>query len=251
MRRDCSRSVANPSEASDRLARPPALDLEAVDLARCVESAALASAPAAVELLALGGGLREARRGLRGADPVGVGRLVAEPSVDVGRLVGFRLGVFSGRFLADRQRAWRRAASVLCASQQDRSHQTSALRSCPPVQGANRSLRKLKTFLGRVIRDIKRRIVDDDYLKTRSAWLLNLAGRVRDQERGQHGPKVYSLHAPEVECIGKGKSHKPYEFGVKASAAPSSAAKVASSPSIPGARQSLRRPHATRSIPRH
>ena len=30
---------------------------------------------------------------------------------------------------------------------------------------------------------------------------------------------IYSLHAPEVECIGKGKSHKPYEFGVKASVA--------------------------------
>src|SRR5258708_8630806 len=32
-------------------------------------------------------------------------------------------------------------------------------------------------------------------------------------------PKVYSLHAPEVECIGKGKPHKPYEFGVKVSVA--------------------------------
>ena len=31
------------------------------------------------------------------------------------------------------------------------------------------------------------------------------------------GYKVYSLHAPEVECIGKGKAHKPYEFGVKVS----------------------------------
>ena len=29
----------------------------------------------------------------------------------------------------------------------------------------------------------------------------------------------YSLHAPEVECIGKGKPHKPYEFGVKVSVA--------------------------------
>jgi IS5 family transposase len=28
-------------------------------------------------------------------------------------------------------------------------------------------------------------------------------------------PKLYSWHAPEVECIGKGKAHKPYEFGVK------------------------------------
>jgi transposase, IS5 family len=84
---------------------------------------------------------------------------------------------------------------------------------------ANRSLRKLKTFLGRVIRDIKRKIADDDFLQTRFAWMLNLASRVRDQERGQRGPKVYSLHAPEVECIGKGKPHKPYEFGVKVSIA--------------------------------
>ncbi len=35
----------------------------------------------------------------------------------------------------------------------------------------------------------------------------------------QRGRKVYSLHAPEVECIGKGKAHKPYEFGVKVSVA--------------------------------
>jgi IS5 family transposase len=32
-------------------------------------------------------------------------------------------------------------------------------------------------------------------------------------------PKLYSLHAPEVECIGKGKAHRPYEFGVKVSVA--------------------------------
>ena len=35
----------------------------------------------------------------------------------------------------------------------------------------------------------------------------------------ESGPKLYSLHAPEVECIGKGKAHKPYEFGVKVSVA--------------------------------
>jgi transposase, IS5 family len=46
-----------------------------------------------------------------------------------------------------------------------------------------------------------------------------LARRVREQQQRQRGPKVYSLHAPEVECIGKGKSHKPYEFGVKVSVA--------------------------------
>jgi transposase, IS5 family len=84
---------------------------------------------------------------------------------------------------------------------------------------ANKALRKLKTYLGRVIRDIKRKIADDDFLRTKFAWPLNLASRVRNQERGQRGPKVYSLHAPEVECIGKGKPHKPYEFGVKVSVA--------------------------------
>src|SRR5271170_5101941 len=45
------------------------------------------------------------------------------------------------------------------------------------------------------------------------------ARRVRDQRHHQHGRKVYSLHAPEVECIGKGKAHRPYEFGVKVSLA--------------------------------
>ena len=44
-----------------------------------------------------------------------------------------------------------------------------------------------------------------------------LAGsRSRQRQRGR---KLYSLHAPEVECIGKGKAHKPYQFGVKVSVA--------------------------------
>jgi len=84
---------------------------------------------------------------------------------------------------------------------------------------ANRALRKLKTYLGRVIRDITRKIEGDPWLEVMFAQLLSLARRVLAQERGQCGPKVYSLHAPEVECIGKGKAHKPYEFGVKVSVA--------------------------------
>jgi transposase, IS5 family len=84
---------------------------------------------------------------------------------------------------------------------------------------ANRALRTLKTYLGRVIRDIARKIDGDHRLEASFAGLLGLARQVRSQERGQRGPKVYSLHAPEVECIGKGKPHKPYEFGVKVSIA--------------------------------
>ena len=44
------------------------------------------------------------------------------------------------------------------------------------------------------------------------------------QKKRQEAPKVYALHAPEVECIGKGKAHKPYEFGVKVSLATTVAA---------------------------
>src|ERR1700726_4848985 len=84
---------------------------------------------------------------------------------------------------------------------------------------ANRALRTLKTYLGRVIRDIARKIDGDPRLEAKFAWLLSLARRVREQQPRQRGPKVYSLHAPEVECIGKGKAHRPYEFGVKVSVA--------------------------------
>ena len=84
---------------------------------------------------------------------------------------------------------------------------------------ADRALRKLKTYLGRVIRDVTRKIDGNPWLEEMFAYLLSLTRRVLAQERGQRGPKVYSLHAPEVECIGKGKAHKPYEFGVKVSVA--------------------------------
>ena len=85
---------------------------------------------------------------------------------------------------------------------------------------ANRALKKLRTYLGRVIRDIDRKIEGDVWLEEMVfAHILSLARRVRDQKQHQRGPKVYSLHAPEVECIGKGKAHRPYEFGVKVSVA--------------------------------
>lgn len=84
---------------------------------------------------------------------------------------------------------------------------------------ANRSLRFLSTRLGRVIRDVVRKTADDPALKARFAPLLSLARRVREQNHRQRGPKVYSLHAPEVECIGKGKARTPYEFGCKVSIA--------------------------------
>lgn len=85
---------------------------------------------------------------------------------------------------------------------------------------ANRALKTLRTYLGRVIRDIARKIDGDAWLEQMVFGpVLSRARRVRDQKQHQRGPKVYSMHAPEVECIGKGKAHRPYEFGVKVSVA--------------------------------
>jgi IS5 family transposase len=84
---------------------------------------------------------------------------------------------------------------------------------------SRRALKTLRTYLGRVIRDIGRRIKGNADLETIFAKAISLARRVHTQEAKARGPKVYSLHAPEVECIGKGKAHRPYEFGVKVSVA--------------------------------
>ena len=84
---------------------------------------------------------------------------------------------------------------------------------------ARRMLKFLRTRLGRVIRDITRKITDDAELAARFTPLLDRARRVRMQDHRQRGHKIYSLHAPEVECIGKGKARAPYEFGCKVSVA--------------------------------
>jgi IS5 family transposase len=74
---------------------------------------------------------------------------------------------------------------------------------------ARRELKFLRTRLGRIIRDIRRKIEGNTALEDRFGPLHNLALRVRHQEQHQRGPKVYSLHAPEVECIGRGKARAP------------------------------------------
>jgi IS5 family transposase len=86
---------------------------------------------------------------------------------------------------------------------------------------ANRALKKLKTYLGRIIRDIGRKLGGNADLLGGIVLerMLARARRVLEQKQHQRGAKVYSLHAPEVECIGKGKAHRPYEFGVKVSVA--------------------------------
>ena len=84
---------------------------------------------------------------------------------------------------------------------------------------ARREMRHVRDWLGRVIRDIQRKIAGNQALTDVFRRPLWLAHRVMTQERRDPWPKVYSLHAPEVECIGKGKAAKPYEFGCKVTVA--------------------------------
>jgi IS5 family transposase len=81
----------------------------------------------------------------------------------------------------------------------------------------NGRLKFLRTRLGRVIRDIQRKIEGDEALGATFAVPLIKASQIKGQKQRQRGWKLYSWHAPETECIAKGKAHKPYEFGVKVS----------------------------------
>jgi transposase, IS5 family len=83
---------------------------------------------------------------------------------------------------------------------------------------AKKETRKLKTMLGCVIRDIGRKCSNPE---GRLANVLTKAHAIFNQKRNDTN-KVYSVHAPEVECIAKGKVHKKYEFGCKVSMVSSS-----------------------------
>ena len=78
-------------------------------------------------------------------------------------------------------------------------------------------LKKLKTLVGRDWRDVSRQLAQvPQHLKPKVTDLLQKVERLLKQQP-QDNHKLYSLHAPEVECINKGKSRQPYEFGVKVS----------------------------------
>jgi IS5 family transposase len=82
---------------------------------------------------------------------------------------------------------------------------------------AAKCTKKLKTFLGRVVRDIERNCPEPGALQ----HFLLLAHRLLKQEKHDKN-KLYSIHEPEVECISKGKAHQRYEFGAKVSISASS-----------------------------
>jgi len=86
------------------------------------------------------------------------------------------------------------------------------------MKRAKRCARQLKTYLGRVIRDIERNCPEPD---PQLQSLLTISARILCQQK-QDKNKIYSVHEPAVECISKGKAHKRYEFGCKVSVAATS-----------------------------
>lgn len=86
------------------------------------------------------------------------------------------------------------------------------------MKRARRCTKKLKTILGRVVRDIERKCpIPGKRLRN----TIEIAKRILAQERTDKN-KIYSVHEPHVECIAKGKAHKRYEFGVKVAVATTS-----------------------------
>ena len=78
--------------------------------------------------------------------------------------------------------------------------------------------KKLKTLLGRVYRElIRKAAAKDEQLIEKLALAERLLNQSKDSKN-----RLYSIHAPVVECISKGNAHKRYEFGNKVSMATTS-----------------------------
>jgi IS5 family transposase len=90
----------------------------------------------------------------------------------------------------------------------------------------NKVMKHMKTLVGRLIRFfVRKREIMGLELSTNQLEIVRkiknihaqsfLSKRDKDEYKAAGGKVIYSFHAPHVECIGKGKLNKPYEFGNK------------------------------------
>ena len=79
---------------------------------------------------------------------------------------------------------------------------------------ANAAARKIKTIAGRVVRDLERKM-SDEQLQTYAVDLTIFKLKLAEKKNSKN--KIYSLHEPHTRCIAKGKESKQYEFGNKTS----------------------------------
>ena len=83
-------------------------------------------------------------------------------------------------------------------------------------KAAKKARRELKTAVGRVLREVERKLSPEG-LDRHGIMLERYHDLLAQTKTSKH--KLYSLHAPEVACIAKGKAHPKYEFGSKVSIA--------------------------------
>jgi len=105
------------------------------------------------------------------------------------------------------RQSYKRTIKKLMMEQRFRNHPKNKRR-------AIKSSKKMKTIAGRLVRELQRNLSSESYKKYEKK--LEIFKRVINQKRDDKN-KLYSLHELEVYCISKGKEHKKYEFGSKAS----------------------------------
>lgn len=103
------------------------------------------------------------------------------------------------------RQSFERTVPKLLAAQRGRRTKGGAAR-------ARKAARRLKTIAGRVVRQLDAAVPQE----SRDRRWVETAKKILSQKRSDSG-KIYSLHEPEVYCVSKGKEHKKYEFGAKAS----------------------------------
>ena len=103
------------------------------------------------------------------------------------------------------RQSYERVGKQMLHRQQNYSHARQSKR-------AKSQTKKLQTILGRVIRDIERKVEKPGKeLKDKLELAIKLCEQKKDGKN-----KIYSIHESQVQCIAKGKAHKKYEFGNKA-----------------------------------
>lgn len=114
------------------------------------------------------------------------------------------VAVAEGESILLRQK-YKRVVKKLTLEQRFRNHPKNKSK-------ARKADRKIKTIAGRLVRELDRKLAAEDTFRIS----LELFRKVLSQKRNDK-QKIYSLHEPHVQCIGKGKEHKKYEFGSKVS----------------------------------
>jgi len=111
----------------------------------------------------------------------------------------------AGRHGVKLRQSFERTVPKLLAAQRGRRTKGGAAR-------ARKAARHLKTIAGRVVRQLDAAVPKE----SRDRRWVETAKKILSQKRSD-SRKIYSLHEPEVYCMSKGKEHKKYEFGAKAS----------------------------------